>query len=84
VGSSTDLGAKRETSIPRLLDRPVTNTVLTELPGPLIYINKTNVVTRQTRFVFIMEGFIDSSHPACSTVFSTELPDVEIALRICV
>jgi hypothetical protein len=57
---------------------------MNELPGPLIYINKTNVVTRQTSFVFTVEGFIDSSHLACSTMFSTELPGVEIALWICV
>ena len=69
---------------PRLFGRPVTNPVVTELPGPLMYINKTNVVTRQTSFVIIMEEFIDLSHLACCTVFSADLAVVETAPWTCV
>jgi hypothetical protein len=66
---------------PRLSGLPQRiDAVLTELPGPLIYINKTNVVTRQSRLVFTVGGFIDSAHVACCTLSSTKLPDTEIAL----
>jgi hypothetical protein len=52
VGPSIGLDAKREISYPppgiepRLSGRPIVNTILTELPGPVVHINKTNVVTR--------------------------------------
>jgi len=88
-GSRYCSGCKRETSFPARKWTPIIWSSrgkyrTDRVTWPLDIHKQTNVVIRQTMFLFIVEGFIDSSHLACSTMCSTELLGVEIALWTCV